>query len=39
MKIIVVGMGYVGTVNAILLAKHHDVTAYDIIDEKKLKTK
>lgn len=34
MKITVVGLGYVGTVNAILLAHHHDVTSYDICDEK-----
>ena len=30
MKVTVVGLGYVGMANAVLLSKHHDVTAYDI---------
>lgn len=34
MKIAVAGMGYVGLSNAILLARHHEVIAIDIIAEK-----
>ena len=33
-KIIVVGLGYVGTSNAVLLALHHTVIATDIISKK-----
>jgi len=35
LKITVVGMGYVGMANAVLLAQHNDVTALDI-DEHKI---
>jgi len=34
MKIAVVGIGYVGLSNAILLAQHNEVTIFDIIHEK-----
>ena len=34
MKITVVGTGYVGLSLAVLLAKHHDVIALDVIEEK-----
>lgn len=34
MKIVVVGIGYVGLSNAILLAQHHDVTAVDVSPER-----
>ncbi len=34
MKIAVVGIGYVGLSNAILLAQHNDVVALDVIPEK-----
>lgn len=33
-KIAVVGMGYVGLSNAVLLARRHSVTAVDIVDKK-----
>jgi UDPglucose 6-dehydrogenase len=34
MKIAVAGMGYVGLANALLLARHNDVTAYDISPDR-----
>ena len=34
MKIAIAGIGYVGLANGILLAQHHDVYAYDIVQEK-----
>ena len=34
MNIVVVGTGYVGLSNAVLLAQHNHVTACDIIEEK-----
>ena len=34
LKIAVVGLGYVGTANAILLSQHYDVVAYDVCEEK-----
>jgi len=30
LKILVLGLGYVGTANAVLLAQHHDVICYDL---------
>lgn len=34
MKIAVAGLGYVGLANAVLLAQHHEVIAFDLIHEK-----
>ena len=34
MKIAVIGIGYVGLANAILLAQYNDVMAVDIVKEK-----
>ena len=34
MKVVVVGLGYVGLSNAILMAQHHEVIAVDIISKK-----
>lgn len=34
MKITVVGMGYVGLSNAVLLSQHHEVTILDVVAEK-----
>ncbi len=34
MKITVVGLGYVGLANAVLLAQHNEVTAVDVVPEK-----
>ena len=34
MKIVVVGLGYVGLANAVLLAQKNDVISLDISDEK-----
>ena len=34
MKIVVAGLGYVGVANAVMLARHHDVTALDINAER-----
>ncbi len=34
MKIAVIGLGYVGLANAVLLAQHNDVIAVDIIKER-----
>lgn len=34
MKISVIGLGYVGLANALLLSQNHNVIAHDIVDEK-----
>ena len=34
MKVVVVGLGYVGLSNAVLLAQHNDVIGVDILQEK-----
>ena len=34
MKILVLGLGYVGTANAILLAQHNEVTCFDINNDR-----
>ena len=37
MRIAVVGMGYVGLSNAIILAQHNDVLAVDVCNDKILR--
>ena len=34
MKILVLGLGYVGTANAVLLAQHNDVVCYDLNQDR-----
>lgn len=34
MKIAVVGLGYVGLANAVLLVQHNEITAVDVVPEK-----
>ncbi len=34
MRITVMGLGYVGLANAVLLSQHHEVTAVDVVPEK-----
>jgi len=34
LKILVLGLGYVGTANAVLLAQHNDVVCYDLNQDR-----
>ena len=36
MKILVIGLGYVGTANAVLLSQYNKVTCYDIDTSKSI---